>query len=295
MTLKMIDLFAGIGGFHYAFHNLEVETVYASEWDKFARQTYQTNFETISPQLFWNNNFGEDITQVEPNTIPDFNIICGGFPCQPFSYAGKREGFEDTRGTLFFNIAEIIKTKQPEAFLLENVRGLLTHDGTKTFNTIRKTLTEKLGYSFHHKIVKGTDFNTPQHRPRLYLVGFREDITDTFTYPTPIPLTTTLESVLGGKVTTPSGGERKIGFTLRVGGRKSGVHDRRNWDTYIVDGKEHYLTIDEAKTLQGFPDWFTFPVSETQAFKQLGNSIVVPVAQAIGTNILEVLKKNKIK
>jgi len=292
MNYKIIDLFAGIGGFHQAFENLGSKVVFASEWDSHARKTYETNFSKTSPELFESGNFAGDITQVIPQQIPDFDVLTGGFPCQPFSNAGKRAGFEDTRGTLFFNIAEILKEKQPKAFFIENVRGLLSHDGGKTFETIQNTVKE-LGYSFHYKVVKASDFNVPQHRPRLFMVGFRSDIDDAdFTFPEAVPLTLTIEKVLKGKVTTPAGLEKKVGFTLRVGGRNSGVHDRRNWDCYLVDGVERSITLEEAKTLQGFPTTYEFPVSKTQAFKQLGNSVAVPAIQATANQILQVLNKN---
>lgn len=290
MTYKIIDLFAGIGGFHQAFENLGAKTVFASEWDKFARKTYQANFEKTSPELFENGNFAGDITKVDPLDIPDFDILTGGFPCQPFSNAGKKAGFEDTRGTLFFNIAEILKEKKPKAFFIENVRGLLTHDSGKTFEVIKNTI-DQLGYSFHYKVIKASDFNVPQHRPRLFMVGFRKDIDDSsFSFPDPVELTLTIGKALGGKVTTPAGVEKKIGFTLRVGGRRSGVHDRRNWDCYLVDGVERSITLEEAKILQGFPVTYVLPVSETQAFKQLGNSVAVPAIQATGNKIIEILK-----
>jgi DNA (cytosine-5)-methyltransferase 1 len=190
--ITFIDLFAGIGGFHVALHNLGAKCVFASEWDDDARKTYFENFNTISPHLFYEKPdlslFSGDITKVDVKKIPDHDLLCGGFPCQPFSQAGFKKGFEDTRGTLFFNIAEIIKFKKPKAFFLENVKGLLKHDNGKTFEVIKNVLNE-LGYSFHYKIVKASDFNLPQHRPRIFMVGFRKDINDKkFSFPKPIPL-----------------------------------------------------------------------------------------------------------
>ena len=129
MSFTFIDLFAGIGGFHLAFHNLGAECVFASEWDKHARETYKHNFKKKSPELFRNGNFEGDITEVDKRKIPDFDILTAGFPCQPFSQVGFQKGFEDTRGTLFFDIAEIIKIKQPKAYFLENVRHIYKHDG----------------------------------------------------------------------------------------------------------------------------------------------------------------------
>lgn len=279
--LKIIDLFAGIGGFHTAFHNLGAECVFSSEWDTHARKTYEENYKSISPELFKSGNFAGDITKVDPSTIPDFDILTGGFPCQPFSQAGHRKGFDDIRGTLFFNIAEILKVKQPKAFFIENVRGLLTHDEGKTFERIKEVI-EDLGYSFHYKIIKASDYGLPTHRPRLYMVGFKDNNTP-FKFPEPQELKLTMSDVLGGVC------DRKVGFTLRVGGRGSGINDRRNWDTYLVNGKEHRLTPDEGKKMMGFPADFRFPVSEAQAMKQLGNSVAINAIQATADQVVRAI------
>ncbi len=286
-TITFIDLFAGIGGFHLAFHNLGAKCVFVSEWDKPARETYKKNFEKIEPELFApetiDQTFTGDITTVLPKSIPDFDIITGGFPCQPFSQAGLKKGFNETRGTLFFDIANIMKEKQPKAFFLENVRGLLTHDGGRTFATIQRVLTEELGYSFFYKVVKASDYGVPQHRPRLFMVGFKDKSID-FEFPEPVKLTMTMDDVFGGKV------NKTVGYTLRVGGRGSGLADRRNWDTYLVDGEVRRLSPKEGLRMQGFPDTFEFPVSETQAMKQLGNSVAVPAIQATANEIIKRLK-----
>lgn len=276
---KFIDLFAGIGGFHLGLHYAGGECVFASEWDNNARKTYELNLKKIDRSIFEKNLFAGDITKVSPSDIPDFDILCGGFPCQPFSNAGHRLGFDDPRGNLFFTIAEIIKVKQPKAFFLENVRHLLKHDEGKTFAQIQKTLSEDLGYSFFYKVIKGTDFGVPQHRPRLFIVGFK-DTSIEFSFPQPIPLKTSMSDIFGGKCT------RDIGFTLRVGGRGSGINDRRNWDRYLVDGKEIQLNAEHGKKLQGFPDDFEFPVSEAQSMKQLGNSVAIPVIEAVARRII---------
>jgi DNA (cytosine-5)-methyltransferase 1 len=283
--IKFIDLFAGIGGFHIALHNLGAECVFASEWDPHARATYEHNFKTISPKLFKSGNFAGDITKVDKDSIPDFDILTGGFPCQPFSQAGRKLGFEDTRGTLFFDIAEIIRIKQPKAYFLENVRNLYTHNEGKTFETIRRVLTEDLGYSFHHAIVKASDHGLPQLRPRLFMVGFRDPETK-FSFPEKKPLAFDMSDVMKGHV------DREIGFTLRVGGKSSGVHDRRNWDGYIVNGEERRLTPEEGKMMQGFPTSYEFPVSKTEAMKQLGNSVAVWAVQDYAEQILKSLGKN---
>jgi DNA (cytosine-5)-methyltransferase 1 len=286
--ITFIDLFAGIGGFHYAFHNLGAKCVFVSEWDEPARKTYKANFEKIEPHLFNPKNedktFAGDITKVDPENIPDFNIITGGFPCQPFSQAGLKKGFSETRGTLFFDVARIIEKKKPEAFFLENVRGLLTHDGGKTFETIKKVLTEDLGYSFHYKVIKASDYGVPQHRPRLFMVGFRDKSID-FKFPEPVKLELTMSHIFGGKV------NRDVGYTLRVGGRSSGIQDRRNWDAYMVDGEVRKLSPKEGLRMQGFPDDFIFPVSDAQAMKQLGNSVAIPAIQATANEIVKRLRR----
>lgn len=280
-TYKFIDLFAGIGGFHLAFHHLGAECVFAAEWDTHARKTYEFNFKDLSPKLFENGMFARDITEVAPSSIPDFDVLCAGFPCQPFSQAGFKMGFDETRGTLFFNIASIIKAKQPQAFFLENVRHLQNHDDGRTLATISRVLRDELGYSFHTKIVKASDHGLPQHRPRLFMVGFKDG--RDFSFPNPVPLEKTMSDIWHGACA------KKVGYTLRVGGRGSGVNDRRNWDCYIVDNQERRLGPIEGLAMQGFPANFKFPVSQTQAMKQLGNSVAVPAIEATAAAILEKL------
>lgn len=281
-TYKFIDLFAGIGGFHTAFHKAGGECVFASEWDDHARKTYEVNYKKISPEVFKKNKFVGDITKVNPKDIPNFDIICGGFPCQPFSQAGFKKGFEDERGNLFFHVAEIIKKKKPKAFFLENVRHLFKHDNGKTFATIKRIIEEELGYSFYYKIVKGTDFNIPQHRPRLFMVGFRNKKIP-FKFPDPVELKMTMSDIFGAKC------EKKVGYTLRVGGRGSAITDRRNWDSYMVNGKIKRLSVKEGKKMMGLPDSFVFPVSDAQAMKQLGNAVVVPAIGAVAKEIIKTL------
>lgn len=282
-VFTFIDLFAGIGGFHLAFHNCGARCVFASEWDEFARRTYEHNFRKMSPELFEKGLFAGDITKVNATQIPDFDILTGGFPCQPFSQAGLKKGFNETRGTLFFDIARILKEKQPKAFFIENVRGLLNHDDGKTFATIKNVIEQDLGYSFFYKIIFASDFGVPQHRPRLFMVGFK-DKKIKFQFPKPRELKITMSDVFGGHVT------KDIGFTLRVGGRHSAITDRRNWDTYLVDGKIRRIGPKEGLMMQGFPANFEFPVSDVQAMKQLGNSVAVPAVQAVAEEIIKVLK-----
>ena len=282
---KFIDLFAGIGGFHLAFHKAGAECVFASEWDDDARLTYEANFRRISPRLFKNENFVGDITKVKKSTIPNFDVLTGGFPCQPFSQAGHGKGFKDTRGTLFFDIAEIIKVKKPQAFFLENVQRLHSHDNGRTFKVIERILTKELGYSFYHKIVRASDHGLPQHRPRIFMVGFR-DTNIEFEFPNKRELLFNMSDVMGGKV------DREIGLTLRVGGKSSPINDRRNWDGYLVNGKPRRLTPKEALRMQGFPASFKFPVNDSAAMRQLGNSVAVKAVHDYAKQILKSLENS---
>ena len=300
-NFKFIDLFAGIGGFHLAMHELGGECVFASEIDPYARATYIHNFRKISSQLFDQDCFNDDIRKIVPEEIPDFDVLCAGFPCQPFSQAGYKRGFDDVhnseRGNLFFNIAEIIEVKKPRAYFLENVRGLINHNQGQTFKLIHEILVHDLGYSFYYQIVKASDYGLPQLRPRVFIVGFRDEsslsgdpadassakeraTSRTFSFPPKIPLKFNMSDVWGGICS------REIGFTLRVGGRGSPINDRRNWDSYLVDGKVRQLTYLEAREMQGFPSDFEFPVSPTQAIKQLGNSVAVDAIRAVGRNVI---------
>ena len=191
---KFIDLFAGIGGFRLAFQNLGGKCVFTSEWDKYSKKTYEANFGEVP--------FG-DITKPETKKhIPKgFDILCAGFPCQAFSIAGKKGGFEDTRGTLFFDVAEIIKKKKPKAFFLENVKGLRNHDKGKTLATILNTLREDLNYYVPNpEIINAKEFGVPQNRERIFIVGFRKDLgINDFKYPEPTNKGVVLEEILEKK------------------------------------------------------------------------------------------------
>lgn len=284
-SFTFIDLFSGIGGFHLAMHHLGGKCVFASEIDPHARKTYIHNFQAISPQLFTENLFNEDIRNIVPDEIPDFDLLCAGFPCQPFSQAGYKRGFDDMhhseRGNLFFNIVDILEVKRPKAYFLENVRGLINHDQGKTLKLIREILEHDLGYSFYSQIVKASDYGLPQLRPRTFIVGFRdESFLRGFIFPPKLPLKFNMSEVWGGVC------NREIGFTIRVGGRGSNISDRRNWDSYLVDGEVKKLTYVEARKMQGFADNFEFPVSPTQAIKQLGNSVAVDAVKAVGENMI---------
>lgn len=188
---KFIDLFAGIGGFRLAFQNLKGKCVFTSEWDKYSKQTYQANFGEVP--------FGDITKKTTKEYIPDgFDVLCAGFPCQAFSIAGKRGGFEDTRGTLFFDVAQIIKQKQPKAIFLENVKGLRSHDKGKTLATILNTLREDLNYYVPEpQVINAKEFGVPQNRERIFIVGFRNDLgISSFEYPKPLKERPILKTIL---------------------------------------------------------------------------------------------------
>ena len=196
--ITFIDLFAGIGGFHTAMHSIGAQCVYASEWDKNARISYEANYKDIEPRLFKKDKngeylyFNEDITNAIPSDIPDFDVCCGGFPCQPFSVAGLKRGFEDTRGTLFFNIANIVREKikagaPPKVLFLENVRGLKNHDKGNTLKVILATLDE-LGYNYSSCVLNAKYFGVPQNRERLFIIAWYRDLINVENFQFPIGL-----------------------------------------------------------------------------------------------------------
>lgn len=284
------DLFAGIGGFHLAMEAIGGECVFASEIDEYARKTYEHNFKNKNQLLFANGLFNDDIRKINPFDLPDFDVLCAGFPCQPFSQAGYKRGFNDThkseRGNLFFNIVDILKYKQPKAFFLENVRGIVHHDNGKTFKIIQEIIENELGYSFYYKVVKASDYGLPQLRPRTFMIGFRDDeLLRNFQFPENTPLKYTMSDIWGGVC------DREIGYTLRVGGRGSKLGDRRNWDHYLVDGQVRQIMPEQAKKMQGFPDDFEFPVPKSQAMKQLGNSVAVDAIKICATSLIDYMNE----
>ncbi|MCY3975073.1 MAG: DNA cytosine methyltransferase, partial [Simkaniaceae bacterium] len=224
-----IDLFCGIGGFHIALSQLGARCVFASDNNEKAMQTYRANHRA--------EHFAGDITAINPQDIPDHDLLCAGFPCQPFSQAGFKKGFQDARGALFANIIDIMKAKKPKAFFLENVRHLKKHDEGKTFSTIQREI-EDLGYSFFSYVVYAKDHGVPQLRPRLFMIGLAD--MRTFSPPAKKALRLTMSDVMGGTCT------RDVGYTLRVGGVGSGIRNRHNWDSYVVDGKVERLTVVKA-------------------------------------------------
>jgi len=301
---KMIDLFAGIGGIRLGFEEIGGECVFTSEWDKFAQQTYQANFEEMP--------YG-DITEVEPSQIPSFDALLAGFPCQPFSQAGKKLGLADTRGTLFFDIAKILEHHRPTVVLLENVKRFRSHDGGKTFETIQNVL-EGLGYEIYSEVLNAKHFGVPQNRERIYIVGFLGKTE--FKFPKPLNTKTKLGDILESKVDPKytlsdklwAGHQRRklehkkkgngFGYSLF---NKDSEYTSTISARYYKDGSEilieqknknpRKLTPREAARLQGFPDDYQIPVSDCQAYKQFGNSVAVPVLKAIAKEVEKALKK----
>lgn len=315
--VKSVDLFAGIGGIRLGFEQAfgdDIETVFVSEWNKFSNQTYRANFHD-------DFDIVGDITEVPAAEVPDHDILLAGFPCQPFSISGvskKRSlgrptGFEDeTQGTLFFDVARIIAEKRPEAFLLENVKNLTSHDKGNTFRVIMHVLTEDLGYHVHWRIVDGKHW-TPQHRERIYIVGFRDDVPfdyDRLAVPesggtfadvmeTNVPEKYTLSDKLWEYLQAYAAKHKAKGngFGYGIVGpedttRTISARYHKDGSECLVrqDGKNpRRLTPRECARLQGFPDSFDIPVSDTQAYRQFGNSVCVPAVAAVARLMREAL------
>jgi len=301
---KFIDLFAGIGGIRLGFQNVfkeKADFVFASEIDKFARETYFANFNDMPKG---------DITKINEKDIPSFDVLLAGFPCQPFSNAGLKKGFNDTRGTLFFDIARITKFHKPQVLFLENVKGFKTHDKGNTFKIVKSTL-EEIGYNVFAKVLNAKDFGVPQNRERIYIVAFL-DKSINFEFPTPkminVKVGDILEKVVDEKYTISdklwAGHQRrKIEHKKKGNGFGYCLFDKNSKYTstisarYYKDGSEilisqigknpRKLTPREAARLQGFPDSFKIPVSDTQAYKQFGNSVAVPVIEELAKIILK--------
>jgi DNA (cytosine-5)-methyltransferase 1 len=303
---KIIDLFAGIGGIRLGFEQHGGGSVFSSEWDKYSQVTYQANFNEIP--------YG-DITQISPDEIPSFDILLGGFPCQPFSQAGLKKGFADTRGTLFFDVARIINRHRPRVVFLENVKRFKTHDKGNTFNVVKSVL-EEMGYEVHAKVLNARDFGVPQNRERIYIVAFLGETN--FEFPEPLGVKTRLGDILESNVDDKytisdrlwAGHQRRkkehaekgYGFGYSLFNENS-VYTSTISARYYKDGSEilieqkgknpRKLTPREAARLQGYPDDFVIPVSDAQAYKQFGNSVAVPVINAIAKNVVKEMKKLK--
>ena len=309
--MRVIDLFAGIGGMRLAFRRVGAQCVFTSEWDKFAQRTYAANFGGACAET----PFG-DIRDADAEDIPDHDVLLAGFPCQPFSIAGvskknslgQAHGFaDDKQGNLFFDIARILAAKQPQAFLLENVRNLKTHDGGRTFRVIQGEL-QRLGYRVHHQVLDAQGY-VPQHRQRIFIVGFRRDLWPdlSFTFPT-LPehgprIGDILEEQVDDKYTlsdhlwdylqayAAKHRRRGNGFGYGLVDPARDRITRTLSARYYKDGSEilikqrgrnpRRLTPRECARLMGFPDDFMIPVSDTQAYRQFGNSVVVPLVEDI--------------
>lgn len=322
---RFIDLFAGIGGFRLAFQGAGGKCVFSSEWDIHAQKTYEANYGEVP--------YG-DVRSIDKDAIPAFDILCAGFPCQPFSLAGvskknslgRAHGFEDkTQGTLFFEIKEILQRKRPAAFMLENVKNLFRHDSGRTFEVIRHTLEDILGYVVNWKIVDGGKW-VPQHRERLFIVGYNPEM-----------INITKEEIIIPEQPEPGYVRKQLrdivrndvkDCTLGIGTWKTLLrHKQHHQDAgngfgyglhkmplqpdeitrtisarYHKDGAEilieqpndlpRRLSVDEAMQLQGYdPERFKFPVSKTQAYKQIGNSVVWPAVQSCAIEIAKVLRE----
>lgn len=326
-AFRFIDLFAGIGGIRLGFEAHSGQCVFTSEWNKFAQKTYLANFPETT-----NHTFIGDITKVDERDVPDHEILLAGFPCQPFSIAGvskknalgRPHGFEcTTQGTLFFDIARIIAEKRPKAFLLENVKNLLSHDKGNTFKVILQTLRDELGYEVHYKVIDGQHF-VPQHRERILIVGFNGKTKFTWddlslpkkdsiklssilhpqdgTEQAEEPYTTGEEAKVNSKYTlTPklwkylqdyAEKHRQAGNGFGFGLVDGDDIARTLSARYYKDGSEilvsqgkrkrpRRLTPRECARLMGFPDSFIIPVSDTQAYRQFGNSVVMPVMKEV--------------
>ncbi len=336
-TFTFADLFAGIGGIRRAFEAVGGTCVMTSEWNRFAEVTYRENF----PDLAGHHVFIGDITQAnenDPTEVPDHDVLLGGFPCQPFSIAGvskknalgRAHGFADpTQGTLFFDVKRIIDAKRPAAFLLENVKNLKSHDKGRTFDVIKYTLEESLGYHVQTRIIDGGRF-TPQHRERIMIAGFREPTgfdlealelpelgptVETVLHRTDgtepflehdgsryfdhengvVPAKYTLTPKLWAYLQRYAAKHRAAGNGFGFGLVRPGMRTRTLSARYYKDGSEilvdqpgdcpRRLTPRECARLMGFPDSFVIPVSDTQAYKQFGNSVVVPAVEAVAQHM----------
>ena len=310
------DLFAGLGGFRIALESLGARCVYSSEWDVAAQKVYAENF----------GNMPEgDITKVDENTIPDHDILCAGFPCQAFSISGSRRGFEDSRGTLFFDVARIVRAKRPKAVFMENVKNFASHDGGRTLQVVRSTM-EELGYTFLAKVLNAADYGIPQRRERIYMVCFRNDLgISSFAYPEPFELTRHVEDFLLDDEEAVSGlyvdrpdvvmnGKKDDQYSdrpIRLGIVNKGGQGERIYSTkgaaitfsaygggafaktggYLTDRGIRRLHPRECARIMGYPDSYRLCENANQAYRQLGNSVVIDVLQLIADQIGKALQK----
>ncbi|MCF0223329.1 MAG: DNA cytosine methyltransferase [Fibrobacter sp.] len=316
--MTFIDLFAGLGGFRLALESFGARCVYSNEWDSFAQEVYQENFGDIPEG---------DITKVDEKSIPDHDILCAGFPCQAFSISGKQRGFEDIRGTLFFDVARIVKEKNPKVVFLENVKNFAAHDGGRTLAVVKKIM-EDLGYTFNFKVLNAVDYGVPQKRERVYMVCFRTDLCNTnFSYPKPFALTKHVEDFLLSEgpetenlyVNRPdtyynnTDDDKYSDKSIRLGIVNKGGQGERIYSTkgiaitlsaygggcfaktggYLINGRPRKLHPRECARIMGYPDNYKMAKNKNQAYKQFGNSVVVNVLQYITEEIGKTLGLKK--
>lgn len=310
--LRFIDLFAGIGGIRLGFEAAGAECVWSNDYDKFSAITYDANFGS-------RNHFVRDIRQVKSEELPEFDILCGGFPCQPFSIAGvskknslnRPHGFEDqAQGTLFYEVVRIIRDCRPQAFFLENVKNLERHDKGRTFRVIRGAL-EELGYSFYYQVINAK-LLVPQNRERVFMVGFKDRTLD-FQFPEipnkhpkfreilekDVPEKYTLTDHLWDYLQKYAAKHKAAGNGFGYGMTDLDGSARTLSARYYKDGSEilipqpgknpRRLTPRECARLQGYPDSFKIPVSDNQAYKQFGNSVAAPIIKALAKPVVETL------
>lgn len=305
--MRVLSLFSGIGGLDAGFEKAGFNIVWANDFDKYAVETYIANYK--------HEIVLGDINEIPLDTLPAFDILIGGFPCQPFSMMGSERGFEDTRGTLFFRIAEIVKhqidnNKKPKALILENVRTLKTHDKGRTFKTIKRVLEDDLGYTVFSDILNTANFGIPQTRNRMYIVCFANGEVE-FKFPDEVKLELTLQDLLENDVeekyylsdkilptilSNGTGGyQAKSEIDLKVARplcATMGKMHRACQDNYVTqNGRVRKLTPRECARLQGFDDSFVIPVSNGQAYKQFGNAVTVNVAEAVAKEVRKSLEK----
>lgn len=308
MSFEFIDLFAGIGGMRLAFQDAGGTCVFSSEWDKDSQKTYEANFGEVP--------FG-DITKISVEEIPAFDVLLAGFPCQPFSTIGQRAGFKhETQGTLFYDVLRIISAKRPAAFLLENVKGLVSHDKGKTLETIRKSL-ESEGYELHLKILDSADYGVPQVRKRIYIVGFdksrfKSDIC--FSWPIPNKKRVGIgKFVEKDIVDRPISRHLQKSYIFKLDDGRPEIIDHKSdfpvktlvatyhkiqrlTGTFVADGPTglRLLSTNECKAIMGFPKSFKIPVSRTQMYRQMGNSVAVPVVRLVASQLVETLHSGRV-
>jgi len=328
--IRSIDLFAGIGGVRLGFEKAfidDIETVFVSEWDEYARQTYAENFDSPS-------ELAGDITKIDEKEVPEFDVCLAGFPCQAFSIAGQKKGFKDNhkgncRGTLFFDVVRICEYHKPKVIFCENVKGLQIHDGGRTLDTIVKTL-RGIGYNVYYKVLNSKDFGVPQNRERIYIVAFRKDLdSSVFMFPSPSKKKAMLKDIVEKQPVNvkyylstrylSTLREHKSRHKAKGNGFGYEIRDMEDVAGAIVCGgmgKERNLIVDDRLTdftpktnikgevnregirkmtprewarLQGFPEDYKLSLADVHLYKQFGNSVTVPVIEAVAKKIKVVL------